>query len=70
MWSAGKGCEMTFEARSWWLGAGEALRDERAKATLVLQGSTAVRWSDEVALPWRPEVLLVHLSEAMVEIWC
>jgi hypothetical protein len=39
---------MMLEVISWWLGVGESLRDERAKATLVLQGSTAVRWSDGV----------------------
>jgi hypothetical protein len=43
---------MTLEVISWWLGVGETLRDERAMATLVLQGSTAVRWSDPVSFPW------------------
>jgi hypothetical protein len=42
-------CEMTFSLISRWLGVGGPLRDERAKATLVLQGSTAVRWNDEVS---------------------
>ncbi len=50
-WSAGKGREMMLEVISWWLGVGETLRDERAMATLVLQGSTAVRWSDHVSDP-------------------
>jgi hypothetical protein len=29
---------MTLEVKSWRLGVGEPLRDERAKATLVLRG--------------------------------
>jgi hypothetical protein len=33
---------MMLEVISSWLGVGETLRDERAKATLVLRGSTAV----------------------------
>ena len=45
----GEGARDDAEVISWWLGVGETLRDERAMATLVLQGSTAVRWNDEVS---------------------